>query len=308
MFNRRLILLIAAFAIPSVVPSLLVAQSSQTRSPNSTCSYTTFQGNSQANLGSQANGLNDKDYVAGVWSYDNAEAEFSYTRAFLRSSNGDITQVPSPGRAQYNFFNGVNDSRTVVGYYQNNNTYADGFEYANGVFTALQYPGSVYTEPYGINNNGDIVGWYSFSTSDKGAFLYSGGQFTSIVYPGAFSTVAMGINDLGEIVGYWSDSQLNYYGFIYSNGEFQTVSYPGEPQTVLSGVNDGGEIVGYYVGPGPEYLSAGFIYRNGNFHLVNIPGSSANRVLGINSQGHISGFYDVQNQLAAVAFIGTGCH
>jgi probable HAF family extracellular repeat protein len=286
----------------------LTAAFAQSNISSITCTYTTFQGSPHANLGSQANSINDVDTVAGTWSEED-KFLFVHVNGFLRSSNGHITQVSYPNMP-FTYLNGINQGGTVVGYYQpsSNNLSANGFSWSQGKFTALQYPNSVYTEPYGINKTGDVVGWQAPSGSPGTGFLYSAGNFSSIAYPGAFSTVAAGINNSGEIVGWWEDSNLNKTAFIYSGGQFQNVNFPGENQTFFTAVNDSGEIAGYYVGPGPQYLSHGFVYENGIFKLLNIPNSFASQALGINNNGDISGFYAIKHDRENQAFIGTSCH
>jgi probable HAF family extracellular repeat protein len=271
-----------------------------------TCKITSFRATPSNAVSTEANALNDNDVVAGTWSHLINANSFE-TGGFLRYTSGQIVPI-SVANMPYTYLNGINDSGTVVGYYQNSegNASAKGLVWSNGVFSNLQYPDSVYTMPYAINKSGEIVGWYAVGTNPGAAFLYSNGQFTSISYPGAFSTTAMGINNSGEIVGYWEDSNLNQYGFTYINGTFQSFSYPGQDHTYFTGVNDAGVIVGYYLQDVP-YLTEGFVYKNAQFYLVNIPDASASEVLGINQRGDISGVFDLPNVLATRAFIGTGC-
>jgi len=275
---------------------------------NFTCTYSTFQGDPLANLGSQANALNDYDDIAGTWSYEPYPGGPLQAHGFLRSNTGQNMQL-SYSKRPFTYLNGINDSGTVVGYYQyqNHNLSAYGFTWSDGQFTSLQVPGSVYTEPNGINTNGDIVGWYAPADNPGRAFVYTGGQFRNFAYPGAFSTKALGINDTGAIVGYWEDSEITHHGMIYNRGNFQSVDYPGQTQTVLTGINDSGYISGYYIGPGPGYVPGGFLYKDGNFYPANIPNATSSEVLGINKKGDVSGFYQTSTSLPT-AFLGTSCH
>src|SRR5687768_9254911 len=76
-----------------------------------------------------------------------------------------------------------------------------GFLPKDGVFTRIDVPGAVRTQPFGINNHGQIVGVYTDNTGTY-AFLLSNGALTTINPPGALFQfiTAFDIDDRGRIV------------------------------------------------------------------------------------------------------------
>ena len=97
----------------------------------------------------------------------------------------------------------MNEVGTIVGSYK---TTTEGEEHgfmrsAQGVFTQIDFPGSVQSEAFGINAAGDIVGRYLGTDGHHHGFLLRNGNFTSIDYLSP-NTYAWGINSRGTIVGY----------------------------------------------------------------------------------------------------------
>jgi hypothetical protein len=77
------------------------------------------------------------------------------------------------------------------------------------VFTPLDVPGALGTEPLGINDQGEIVG-----SADAQSFVYAGGVFSLIAYPQATLTEVFGNNNQGQLVGRYIDSSGVDHGFI----------------------------------------------------------------------------------------------
>jgi hypothetical protein len=151
-----------------------------------------------------------------------------------------------PGaNAQSTVASGINNSNVIVGsYYTDASNSTHGFEYANGKYSTIDFPGASYTVATGISDTGDVVGWYQLSGSNHG-FLRHAGAFTTIDHPQASSTMLTGINKAGTIVG----NHDSLYGFIYKSGTFTDYNAPsraGLPTyfTALNGINNPGIFVG----------------------------------------------------------------
>jgi probable HAF family extracellular repeat protein len=110
---------------------------------------------------------------------------------------------------------GVNNSGTVVGFYQYN-TFGDfsAFKDVGGTITSFQFGGSISTQALGVNNAGEIVGDYIDASGMLDGFLDNNGVFTTINPPGSTGTTANGINDLGQIVGFYTVANGNTIGFL----------------------------------------------------------------------------------------------
>ncbi len=200
---------------------------------------------------------------------------------------------------------GINDTGQIVGI----NTafpYQAGFQYENGVFTTLPFPGISRD----INNVGQIVGQY-YTFSGNRAFLYSGGEFTLLPeFPSLSASSALGINDAGQIVGYYVDTKtpgsLPDHGFLYSNGTLTTIDFPGALWTVASSINNVGQIAGTFRYPGAVGYIHGFVLSNGVFSMVDEPGALdaypyGTIVTGINDSGDLVG--SLSNPSGGCAFI-----
>jgi hypothetical protein len=62
-----------------------------------------------------------------------------------------------PVSGDNNMATGVNDAGMVVGFDMASTTTSNGFLFNAGVYTLIQFPGSVFTEPLGLNDNGEVV-------------------------------------------------------------------------------------------------------------------------------------------------------
>ncbi|MGB9368449.1 MAG: cadherin-like domain-containing protein, partial [Xanthobacteraceae bacterium] len=167
------------------------------------------------------------------------------------NSSNSILPATSSNTGQL-FFEGINDSDQIVGYYNTSNNSPGpppdfaipkpvyvGFIYQNGT---TQQIGPAGTQPFGINNTGQVVGQFG-----PHGFLYSDGNFSLFDDPYASSTTARDINNNGLIVGFYQNQSLTH-GFAYdqSSGTWTTIDIPGAIATFVYGVNDSNQIVGSY--------------------------------------------------------------
>jgi hypothetical protein len=80
-------------------------------------------------------------------------------------SNGVLRIIDAPGpstRFQGNATTGINPAGDMI---------TGGFLMSRGVFTSIEIPGALFTDPIGINARGDIVGFYGDSTAYHGFCL-----------------------------------------------------------------------------------------------------------------------------------------
>jgi uncharacterized membrane protein len=113
----------------------------------------------------------------------------------------------------------VNNAGNVTGFNLTSATTSEGFLDKSGVFTFLQFPGSVFTQALGIDNTGQVVGSYVDAAGNTHGFIYNiaTNTYTEIDDPnavGPMGTVVNGINDNGQIVGFYVDAGGNTDGFV----------------------------------------------------------------------------------------------
>ena len=82
-------------------------------------------------------------------------------RAFIGFDGGGLAYLTLPTNVNSEA-TGVNDARTLVGFYQPSATTSDGFLYGylTGRATTLRFPGSTFTRALGVNDRGEVVGSY----------------------------------------------------------------------------------------------------------------------------------------------------
>lgn len=148
--------------------------------------------------GTALTGINNHGQIVG---YFNTVLNFTAINDGFLYSDGNFTTIVSPAL----FVLGVNDAGEIVA---NDPNSSGGFLYYNGVYTAINVPGSTGTVPTAISNLGQIVGWYWDTSGKMHGFLDTNGIFTTIDPPYAAglsapagNTQLWGINDAGDIVG-----------------------------------------------------------------------------------------------------------
>lgn len=194
---------------------------------------------------------------------------------------------------------GINNNNVIVGaYFTDASGTTHGFEYANGKYSTIDFPGASLTVATAISDSGDVIGDYQLAGSgDYHGFLRHAGTFTTIDYPGGSSTMLAGINKAGTIVGNGSN-----YGFVYSNGTFTNYNAPsraGLPTyfTTLNGINNPGIFVGQ--AQSGDYFQGVWVNGNETDFLEPANYFSNNSVNGINGRSDVVGCL---NSGAYVAF------
>ena len=118
--------------------------------------------------------------------------------------NGEYTkEIVTPGLSIARP-RGVNDSKDVAGYYQDDGGDLHGFLLKNGAVTTIDYPDAEGTIVYGVNNADEMTGIWGDAKERPHAFVYdaASAQFKSIVEKdtenGKFA-VAYGLNNEGLV-------------------------------------------------------------------------------------------------------------
>lgn len=141
---------------------------------------------------------------------------------------------------------GINKWGTIVGYYQlPGSIQTHGFEYKNGQFHSVQFPGATGTRVQSINDNGVMVGDYSTVNNGADGFMLKNGVFTKIKNPKATgATEPQDINNAGMIVGDYVIGVIPH-SFMYSNGVFKDINVPNtKVYAQVHGINDHNDVTG----------------------------------------------------------------
>jgi hypothetical protein len=121
--------------------------------------------------------------------------------AFLRSA-GHFTTFSYQG-AFATVAWGINNSGTIVGFWEDASITQYGFIYSGGQFQSVSYPGSTGTILTGVNDAGEISGYYLGPGADQlpYGFVYSNGTFRLLNVPNAADNIVFGINAGGDLGG-----------------------------------------------------------------------------------------------------------
>lgn len=205
--------------------------------------------------------------------------------------------IVDPADRTFNEALGIDDGRTVAGYYGSgatghpNQGYTAVPGFSKKDFSEENYPGAAQTQVRAINGSGDTAGFWVDSGGVVRGFIDWNGVFTSYNDPNAVgATEILGLNDSGIAVGFYVGASNIRYAFTLdrATGTFTAVSPPSASNVTAAAVNDSGDIVGYYGAPSS---STGFLDINGAFTTLTYPSSSSTLALGVNSHDAIVGSY-----------------
>ena len=203
-------------------------------------------------------------------------------------------------------FHGINSAGAAAGWCTSTNTgLYEGFVYAGGKFTGVNFPKANGTQAIGINDKGAVVGLYLDSGNVRHGFLKVGTKYTSIDVKGDTSTEAWGINNSGQITVFAFGSSGGYESFISNGKTFKAVSDPkaGTSGTIARIVNNKGDVAGAYFNSAGSEI--GFLLHGGKYYDVNDPkGVGGTRPDGLNDKIEIVGRY-LTSSSATVGFKAT---
>ena len=202
-------------------------------------------------------------------------------------------------------FFGINNKGAAAGWCTSTKTgLYQGFVYASGKFTAVNFPKSNGTQAIGINDKGDVVGLYLDSSSVQHGFVKKGTKYRSIDVTGGSNTEAWGINNSGQITVFAVGSTGAFESFLYNGKTFKKVSDPnaGSSGTIARIVNNKGDVAGaYFDSSGSEI---GFLRHAGKYYDVKDPSATSTRPDGLNDTLEIVGRY-ISTSGATVGFKAT---
>lgn len=208
--------------------------------------------------------------------------------------------------------NGVNNSGTVVGSYNDQKGLGHGFIFANGQLTTVDAPGALMetnqphsgTELSAIASNGLIAGDYGTSISGASGsyqlgFIYDSGKFTT--FQPISNNFVTGINSAGVVTGYGDLVGCCNYAFIRNpDGSHALLSEKGtgEFPDFPAAINDVGQIAGYDFVFTPNFAPPPYpnptSSANGTFAHFTVPGTSQQSTNGMNSTAQLVGSYAEQ--------------
>jgi len=218
------------------------------------------------------------------------------------------TQVDYPGGCPEKTFlaGGPDPQGTSVGTYFDLATCSIGHGFmltAKGVFTTIDPPGSIYTQPSFISPQGVVVGGYNDNSpaNVSHGFILDGMKYTVVDAPGAAGTVLTGISPSGEISGFScsnADCGVFFFGnlthsFVISKkGDYTFFDPPGAISSSPSTVSPSGTVVGNYRDTVGE-LRHGYLLKNGKYTTIDFPGALYGTFAGGgNFQNDIVGIYN----------------
>lgn len=160
-------------------------------------------------LGTQANGINDKGEVVGLY-VDSNGAQHGFSKV-----GSKYASIDAPGDSSSEAW-GVNNKGQITVFAINTAGGYEGFLYNGKTFKKISDPnaGSTGTIVRAPNNKGDISGAYFDSAGHEVGFLLHGGKFYDVKDPNANNnTRPDGLNDKLEIVGRYTPSSGANVGF-----------------------------------------------------------------------------------------------
>jgi len=192
-------------------------------------------------------------------------------------------------------FYAINSAGTAVGWCTNVKTGLNqGFTYASGKFTAVNFPKSNGTEATGINDKGWVSGTYFDSGSVQHAFVKKGSKYTSFDVKGDTAADAYGINNAGDMTVYAFNSSGDYVSYLYNGKTFKPISDPKASAigTVAHVPNNKGDITGTYFVNSTGSEASGFLLHGGKYYDVMDPkANNSTRSDGLNDKLEMVGRY-----------------
>jgi hypothetical protein len=146
---------------------------------------------------------------------------------------------------------GLSPAGDVGGVFVDTSGRFHGFVLSGGIFTQIDFPGSVFTSVMTVID-GQILG-VEISSGTAHGYLLVNGAFTQIDVPGSVSTAPIDINQEGTIVGEYFTPDGKNHGFKLERGQFTTVDVPGAVFNFASGISPLGIIVGKYETPDGKF-------------------------------------------------------
>jgi hypothetical protein len=210
----------------------------------------------------------------------------------LLVSGGKTKTIDHPSAPGGTVLSAINSTGTIAGYYVDAVGEYFGFTYKNGIFTAVNPAGSLFTTVYGINDAGVVSGSLvdPISNLQRGYFGSPTTGYTILDVPGSNGSFSWGINNIGNVTMVWFDSAGLRHGSLYTakTKKFQTLNVPGAKETLTRGINTNGDIVFVYKDAAGGFH--GSLRTGGKYYAFNDPLQPNNtRGIGINDKRMLAG-------------------
>jgi hypothetical protein len=251
-------------------------------------------------------GINNSEVIAGYHGAATTPENPNKGFTLVLPKSFTSENFPNSMQTQVTAINDRTPSPKTVGFYIDSKNLTHGFQFVDGVYTTVDYPGEPFNQLLGQNNKKQAVGYYSTNaagTAPDHAYIYDECANPGCTGPGVFEVLeipnskggaqATGINDDGNVVGFYIDNSNLMHGWLLVNGTFTTLNFPGTTGTTAAfGINNAGKIVGSY---SDSSGSHGFVYTiSGNSwqSVDELPdGVGTTVVNGINDKGMLVGFF-----------------
>jgi hypothetical protein len=190
-------------------------------------------------------------------------------------------------------FYGINSAGAAAGWCTSTKTGRyEGFVYAGGKFTGVNFPKANGTQAIGINDKEAVVGLYLDSGNVQHVLSKSGHQVQEHRREGRHQHGGWGINNSGQITVFAIGSSGGYESFIYNGKTFKPVSDPkaGTSGTIARIVDNKGDVAGAYFDS--SGFEVGFLLHAGKYYDLKDPNANNNtRPDGLNDKRVIVGRY-----------------
>jgi hypothetical protein len=273
---------------------------------DTTTDYTFQTVNYPKDTFTQLLGINNSNEIAGYHGADTNSTNPNKGFTLVLPNHFTSENFPDSMQTQVTAINDITPTPKTVGFYIDSSGRTHGFEYFDGVYTTVDFPGEPFNQLLGQNNYRQAVGYYSGNeagTEPDQAYIYDECGNEQCTAPGIFELLvipdapggaqATGINDVGNVSGFYIDKSTVMHGFLLISGNFTTLNFPGSSVTATAalGLNNKGEVVGMY---NDSTGSHGFVYHESNSSYQSIDdadGVGTTVVNGINDNGVLVGFY-----------------
>ncbi len=231
-------------------------------------------------------GINNRGDIVGGYKETVANAEVPFVR-WADGSTQVITFAEEPSIRVY----GINDTRVIVGRYQDTNKINHSFLAYPSIpvkrytMTRIDVPGAVHTTANAINTNGVMAGeWYNADYSiNKGYLRTADGKFTIIEPDPSYGSMSIfALNNQNDIAGFMESD-----GYVRYGTNFTILTPSGAGNTYARGLNDAGVVVGDAVGAQGNFA---WRYDRTNLTKVEIPGAILSGFESINNRGDLLGY------------------
>ena len=206
--------------------------------------------------------------VVGYYSNGSTTQGFLYNGSTYTTINypGSVT-LPNQTQIPGTTLRGVSGNN-IVGIYEDASLNFHGFLYNGSTYTAINVPGTTYTETTGISGN-NIIGNSQPGNGHYSGFILNDSTLTTVYVPGSFNTIASAVSG-NNVVG-WSSTNGNGTGisaFLYNGSSYTTLGLPGWTYSAADGVS-GNNVVGFFQDGGSNFQ--GFLYNGSSYTILNVP-------------------------------------